>query len=141
MKIQVINGPNLNMLGKREKEFYGEWSLDDLYARLDDQFTDCDFSFFQSNHEGDIVEEIHRGILEEAFDGLIINPAAFTHTSVAIADALRMVKVPVIEVHISNIYQRDSFRHHSYVSSVAVGQIAGFGMHSYLLAVQALLLD
>lgn len=138
MNILIINGPNLNMLGKRESSIYGKWTLKELEKEMVHTFPQCNFIFFQSNSESAIVEKIH-SVVTEDIEGIIINPAAFTHTSVAIADALKILEIPVIEVHISNIMQRENFRHFSYVSPVAVGQITGFGKYSYFLAVNALL--
>src|SRR5690606_629973 len=113
MKIAVINGPNLNLLGSREPEIYGHQTLEDLYAQLDSSFPDVELSFFQSNHEGELIDFI-QDCQQEGFDGIVINPGAYAHTSIALADALQSIRVPAIEVHISNIYRRESFRHHSY---------------------------
>lgn len=135
----MIHGPNLNLLGKREPEIYGHQTLEDingsLLALAEEQGVTLET--FQSNHEGEIVTFIgdHLG----AVDGIIINPAAYTHTSVAIRDALSAVAVPIVEVHLSNIYQREAFRHHSYISPIATGVISGFGVESYRLALRALL--
>lgn len=135
MKIIVINGPNLNMLGKREPEIYGSLTLEDiesfLASRAEVADGDVNLSFFQSNSEGEIVTAIQdaRG----KFDGLIINPAAYTHTSVAIRDAILSAGLPVVEVHLSNIYRREDFRQKSFVSGVSVGVVSGFGAESYYL--------
>lgn len=140
MKIIVINGPNLNMLGKREPEIYGSLTLEDiesfLVSRAEVADGDVNLSFFQSNSEGDIVTAIQdaRG----KFDGVIINPAAYTHTSVAIRDAILSVGLPVVEVHISNIYRREDFRQKSFVSGVSVGVVSGFGAESYYLGLLGL---
>ncbi len=138
LKILVVNGPNLNMLGKREPELYGSESLEDINTRLKTfgEKLNVNIETFQSNHEGEIVTEIQNAMGN--FDGLIINPAAYTHTSVAIRDALLLLDFPVIEVHLSNIYKREDFRHKSYVSAVATGQIAGLGVQGYELAVTAI---
>jgi len=136
--ICVINGPNLNMLGKREPEIYGHETLADIekLCHSAGESLGLSVSFFQSNGEGEIVGKI-QSLLESGCDALIINAAAYTHTSVAIADALAMLRVPVIEVHLSNIHKRESFRHHSYISSLAAGVICGFGSNSYVLALHA----
>lgn len=138
LKILVINGPNLNMLGKREPEVYGSDTLEDINNGLKSlgKELNIEISTFQSNHEGELVSEIQNAMGN--FDGLIINPAAYTHTSVAIRDALLLLSCPVIEVHLSNIYKRESFRHKSYVSDIATGQIAGLGIQGYELAVRAI---
>lgn len=132
----ILNGPNLNLLGKREPEIYGHDTLDDVAERcaaLGDMMG-LATQLYQSNHEGAIVDTIHRARDEAA--GIIINPAAYTHTSVAILDALHMFEGPVLEVHISNVHKRESFRHHSYVSQRADGVIAGFGVEGYELALR-----
>lgn len=138
IKILVINGPNLNMLGRREPEIYGSETLDEINSGLSHtaESLNADISFFQSNHEGDIVDRIQEdfGIA----DGIIINPAAYTHTSVAIRDALLVLDVPVVEIHLSNIYKRENFRHKSYISDIAEGQIAGFGSRGYDMALRAI---
>lgn len=135
MRILVIHGPNLNLLGTREKGIYGEASLQTLNSRIRNLCAELstEVEIMQSNGEGPIVEAIQ----EKAYDVLIINPAAYTHTSVAIRDAIAAVGKPSIEVHISNIYKREEFRHRSYVSGVATGQITGLGTEGYLLAVRA----
>jgi 3-dehydroquinate dehydratase-2 len=132
--IYVLNGPNLNLLGKRQPEIYGHETLADVEARMREkaQRLGLEIAFFQSNHEGEIVDRIHEA--REKAAGIIINPAAYTHTSVAILDALNAFEQPVIEVHISNIHKREAFRHHSYVSLRAEGIIAGLGTLGYLLA-------
>lgn len=141
MKILVINGPNLQLLGKRRPEVYGTATLADLEKQLltAAQSRGVELEFFQSNHEGDIVDRVG-SILQNAepIDGIIINPAAYTHTSVAIRDALEAVEKPTIEVHISNIHKRDAFRHHSYTAPVCLGQICGLGLAGYRLALDAL---
>tara|TARA_Y200000002_G_C22613305_1_gene634848 strand:+ start:829 stop:1269 length:441 start_codon:yes stop_codon:yes gene_type:complete len=135
--ILVINGPNLNLLGSREPDIYGSFSLDSLEKELTKYATlkQINLSFFQSNSESEIIDIIHNS--KSKHDAIIINPAAFTHTSVAIRDALSAIKLPVVEVHISNIYARESFRHHSYIAPVCIGQISGFGPKGYELAIDA----
>ena len=138
MKILVINGPNLNLLGDREKENYGEITLDainnDLKALAGE--LGVEIAFFQSNTEGEIVDEIQKA--KGVFDGIIINPAAYTHTSIALRDALLAVKLPAVEVHLSNIHAREEFRKNSFTAPVCIGQIAGFKKDSYLLALRAI---
>ena len=136
-KILVIHGPNLNLLGEREEEIYGSIRLEDINRSLTEQAKEkgIEIESFQSNHEGEIVDKI--GQVRNEVDCLVINPAAYTHTSVAIRDALLAVKIPVIEVHLSNIYKREEFRQKSLISSVCVGQISGFGPDSYRLALEA----
>ena len=136
--ILVINGPNLNLLGSREPDIYGSFSLDSLEKDLTkySSLKQIKLSFFQSNSESEIIDTIHNS--KSSHDAIIINPAAFTHTSVAIRDALSAIKLPVVEIHISNIYARESFRHHSYIAPVCIGQISGFGPKGYELAIDAL---
>lgn len=137
--ILVIHGPNLNLLGTREKEIYGSASLTDINKSLK-KVADTEkikISFFQSNVEGDIVQKVQDS--KKNFDGIVMNPAAYTHTSVAIRDAILATEIPTVEVHLSNVYQRESFRHHSYIAPAAIGQISGFGAYSYVLGVYALL--
>ena len=134
MKILVINGPNLNMLGKREPEIYGTCTLDDIEKELVEyskKFKNIELEFFQSNSEGEIVDKIQKSVDK---DGAIINPAAYTHTSVAILDAIRAVKVPFVEVHLSNINSREEFRKQSFVSSACIGTITGFKQNGYKMA-------
>ena len=138
MKILVINGPNLNMLGKRDNEVYGKESLDNLMNDLKNAWDEHEFIFFQSNHEGEIIDRIQQEVNEIVSQALIVNFGGFTHTSIAIRDALDMIKVPKIEVHLSNIHSREEFRHTSYTAAVCNGVIAGFGFGSYHLAVSAL---
>ena len=138
MKILVVNGPNINLLGTREKENYGEFTLDSINNDLKDLAgnLNVEIEFYQSNTEGEIVDKIQSA--KGSFDGLIINPAAYTHTSIAIRDAISAIKIPAIEVHLSNIYAREEFRHNSYIAPVCIGQIAGFRGNSYLLALRAM---
>lgn len=138
MKIRVIHGPNLNLLGLREPELYGRMSLAEINHRLKvvaDELQ-CELSIHQSNHEGEIVDLIQSAYPD--YDGILINPAAYTHTSIAIRDALLAVGLPTVEVHLSNIHKREAFRSVSYVSSVAVGVLAGFGPYGYELGLRAL---
>ena len=136
MNILLINGPNLNMLGVRQPEIYGNQSFDSYLSDLKSDYPHVQINYFQSNCEGEIINCIQQNGFEVA--GIIINAGAYTHTSVAIADALLAVKVAVIEVHISNVFQRETFRHHSYISPVAKGLIVGFGLDSYRLAIDYL---
>lgn len=137
MRILVLHGPNLNMLGLRQPEIYGTTTLDDVNARLADlaRELDVEVETFQSNHEGALVDRIQAA--RGRFDALLINAGALTHTSVALLDAILAAEVPTIEVHLSNLYRREEFRHHSYVARAAVGQICGFGVDSYLLGLRA----
>ena len=137
MRILVINGPNLNLLGKREPEKYGSQSLWDVESGLKKKFPDIKFEFYQSNVEGELVNFLQKGI-EAMVDGIILNAGGYTHTSVAIRDAVAAVKVPVIEVHLTNTQAREEFRHTSLIAPVCKGTIAGFGVLSYELAVRAL---
>ena len=134
MKIVIINGPNLNLLGKREPSVYGNQSFEDFFATLKEKYLDISFVYHQSNKEGEIVDFLQ----QEGFagDGIILNPAAYTHTSVAIRDAIAAITTPVIEVHISNVHAREQFRNHSYVSAKCKGTISGLGLKGYELAVQ-----
>ena len=139
MKILALNGPNLNLLGKREPEIYGYETLDQIMRGLTAEARSfgCDLEAYQSNHEGDLIDQIHRA-KQENFSGIIINPGGYTHTSVALRDAVSGVAVPTVEVHLSNIYAREQFRHHSYIAPVAIGQISGFGALGYSMALRAL---
>jgi 3-dehydroquinate dehydratase II len=134
MKIQIINGPNLNLLGKREPEVYGNKTFDTFYTELKKRFPNVEFSYYQSNVEGEIINKLQ----ETGFsgDGIILNAGAYTHTSIAIHDAIASIKTPVVEVHISNIYAREEFRHTSLITSKCAGLLTGFGMEGYALAVQ-----
>jgi len=134
--ILILNGPNLNLLGTRQPEVYGSTTLADIEQMCRAHVSDATIEFAQSNHEGVLIDAIHAA--KGKFDGIILNAGAFTHTSVALHDALASVELPCVEVHLSNIHAREAFRHHSYIAPVAVGQIAGFGAQSYLLAIDAL---
>lgn len=137
-KVLVVHGPNLNMLGKREPEIYGSTTLDEINAELEKfgKELGLDVETFQSNYEGAIVDKLQQ--VFETCDGLVINPAAFTHTSVAVRDAVLLLDAPVIEIHLSNIYKRESFRHKSLIADIAEAQISGFGVHGYMLAMEGL---
>jgi len=136
-KIIIINGPNLNLLGKREPHIYGSQTFEDYLVELKQIFPDVELQYYQSNHEGSIIDKIHEvGYGQAVFDGLIINAGAYTHTSIAIADALSAIKTPAVEVHISNIHAREEFRHHSYLSSRCKGMICGLGMKGYEMAIR-----
>lgn len=135
--IQIINGPNLNLLGKREPTVYGNQTFDAYLEELKAQFSEVIIDYFQSNTEGELINKIHE--VGFSYDGIILNAGAYTHTSIAIADAIRSITVPVLEVHISNVFKRESYRHHSYLSEACKGCIVGFGMDSYRLAVNAIL--
>ena len=138
MKILVIHGPNLNLLGDREPEKYGKRTLNDINAAIKKLAGElgAEVEFFQSNCEGELVTKIQE--VKQNFDGILINPAAYTHTSIVLRDAILAVTKPCIEVHLSNIYTREELRHHSYIAPVCVGQISGFGLDSYLLGLRAL---
>lgn len=136
-QILIINGPNLNLLGKRQPEIYGSKGFEDYFNQLSELFSDVSLSYFQSNHEGELIDKIHE--VGFTFDGIVINAGGYTHTSVALADALSSVKTPAVEVHISNIHAREAFRHHSYLSPVCKGMICGLGLKGYELAIQYLI--
>lgn len=135
-RIEIINGPNLNLLGLREPEVYGHRSFEDFLEQLRQQYPDVELGYFQSNHEGDLIQRIHD--VGFSYDGIILNAGAYTHTSIALHDAIKAVPAPVIEVHISNVHQREEFRHKSFISAACRGVICGFGLDSYRLAVDAL---
>ena len=137
MKISVLNGPNLNMLGKRDPEQYGSDTLENIEQLLIDSFPDHEMTFFQSNLEGELVEAI-QSLIDSNFDGVIVNCGGFSHTSVAIRDALELIEIPIVEVHLSNIHGREEFRERTLTGAVADGIITGFGKQSYLLGVHAL---
>lgn len=136
MNIQIINGPNLNLLGKREKEIYGEISFDEYLKLLREHFQNITIDHYQSNVEGEIINKIHEVGLE--YDGIVLNAGGYTHTSVAISDAIAAIKKPVVEVHISNIFAREEFRHASLIAANCIGCISGFGLDSYRLAIESL---
>lgn len=135
MKILILNGPNLNLLGKREPGIYGSQTFEAYFKTLQEKFSTLSLTYFQSNHEGDLVTKIQDA--DDEFDGVVLNAGAYTHTSVAIGDAIKAIQTPVVEVHISNTFARESFRHHSYISPNAKGVILGFGMDSYKLALSS----
>ena len=134
MNIQIINGPNLNLLGVREKSIYGDASFETYLAELQKRFPDVSITYYQSNVEGELINKLHE--VGFSFDGIILNAGAYTHTSVGIADAIAGINTPVVEVHISNVYKREEFRHHSYLSPNCKGIIVGFGLDGYRLAVE-----
>ncbi len=136
MKIQIINGPNLNLLGIREPEIYGSGSFEDYLQQLSGFFPEDEITYFQSNVEGEIINKIHETGF--SFDGIVLNAGAYTHTSIAIHDAIKAIKTPVIEVHLSNVHARESFRHQSLLAAACRGVIAGFGLDSYRLAIEAI---
>lgn len=138
MKILIINGPNLNLLGLREPGIYGSRGFEDYLAELRAEYADIEIDYYQSNHEGGIIDKLHEVGFGGA-EGVVLNAGGYTHTSVAIADAISGIRTPVVEVHISNIGKREQFRHHSFLSAVCVGSIAGFGLDSYRLGMEALI--
>ena len=135
MKLIIINGPNLNLLGKREPEVYGHQTFEDYLKGLKQKFPNIVLEYFQSNIEGELIDKIQE--VGFSYDGIILNAAAYTHTSVGIGDAVKAIETPVIEVHISNTFSREEYRHQSYISPVAKGVILGFGLQSYDLALQS----
>lgn len=137
MKIQIINGPNLNLLGVREPSVYGNSTFCAYYEELTKKYPNVEFEYYQSNIEGELINKIHE--VGFSFDGIVLNAGAYTHTSIALLDAIKAVKTPVIEVHISNVHQREEFRHKSVISAGCKGVICGFGLDSYRLAVEAIL--
>ncbi|PQJ23382.1 type II 3-dehydroquinate dehydratase [Tenacibaculum sp. SG-28] len=136
-KIIIINGPNLNLLGKREPSIYGNTSFLEFFANLKEKYNTITLSYYQSNIEGEIINKLHE--VGFAYDGIILNAAAYTHTSIAIADAVKAIQAPTIEVHISNVHSRETYRHLSYIAPNAKGVILGFGLQSYDLAIQSFL--
>ena len=136
MKIQIINGPNINLLGKREPSIYGARSFEDYLVELKKRFPQVEMEYYQSNVEGEMINKIHEVGFD--YDGIVLNAGAYTHTSIALQDAIRAVSAPTIEVHISNVHQREEFRHRSMISCACVGVICGFGLDSYRLAIEAL---
>ena len=137
MKIAIINGPNLNLVGTREPGVYGSETFDAYFQKLRKEYENIDFDYFQSNVEGELVNEIQSA--DKRADGIILNAGAYTHTSIAIGDAIAAIKTPVIEVHISNVYSREDFRKFSHIAAKCTGTISGFGLKSYLLAVESLI--
>lgn len=133
MHILLLNGPNLNLLGKREPEVYGNRSFEDFFQSLQRDFPDLQLEYFQSNHEGALLDKLHTSGF--AVDGIVLNAGAFAHTSIALADAVAAIPAPVVEVHISNVHARETFRHHSYLAPQCVGSIVGLGLEGYRLAV------
>ncbi len=138
-KILILNGPNLNLLGIREKGIYGDQSFEHYFDQLTSKFPDLELHYFQSNSEGVIIDKLHE--IGFSFDGIVLNAGAYTHTSVAIADAIAAINTPVVEVHISNVHQREEFRHHSFLSKNCKGVILGFGLDGYRLAIESYLTD
>ena len=136
-KILILNGPNLNLLGVREKSIYGDQSFEDYFNDLQERYKQVALTYYQSNSEGAIIDKLHEVGFD--FDGIVLNAGAYTHTSVAIADAIAAIHTPVVEVHISNVHQREEFRHHSYLSKNCKGVILGFGLASYKLALESLI--
>ena len=136
-QILVLNGPNLNLLGRREPEIYGDNSMETYMTALQERFPEVALTYYQSNVEGEIINKLHA--VGFSYDGVVLNAGAYTHTSVAIHDAIKAIDAPVVEVHISNVYQRETYRHTSLITGACVGVIGGFGMDSYRLAVEALL--
>ena len=135
MKFIIINGPNLNLLGKREPEIYGSDTFDDYFKVLKSKYNSVELHYFQSNIEGEIIDKLHE--VGFSFDGIILNAAAYTHTSVGIGDAVKGIETPVVEIHISNIHAREDFRHKSYIAANAKGVLFGFGLKGYELAIQS----
>jgi len=138
MKLIIINGPNLNLLGKREPEVYGNASFENYFKSLQKKYSNVQLSYFQSNIEGELIDKLHEVGFD--YDGILLNAAAYTHTSVGIGDAIKAIETPVIEVHISNVYAREEFRHRSYISPNAKGIIIGMGLKGYELALQNFLI-
>ncbi len=137
MKILVLNGPNLNLLGKREPEVYGSVDLNDLETNLKSKFNNIEFEFYQSNVEGELINKLHEVGFD--YDGIVFNPGGYTHTSIALRDAISGISTPVIEVHISNTHAREKFRKHSYISPVSKGVVIGLGLKGYELAIESFL--
>ena len=137
MKLIIINGPNLNLLGKREPEIYGSETFETIFKNLQDKFSSIELTYYQSNIEGEIIDKLHEVGFD--YDGVVLNAAAYTHTSVGIGDAVKGIETPVVEVHISNVHAREDFRHKSYISADAKGVIFGFGIKGYELAIQSFL--
>lgn len=138
-RILIINGPNLNLLGRREPGIYGNCSMESYLETLRSRYPNHSIEYFQSNHEGEIIDKLHEVGFDNDMEGIVLNAGAYTHTSLAIADAIAAINVPVVEVHISNVHAREEVRHHSMISRVCRGVIAGFGMNSYQLGIDAIL--
>jgi len=138
MKIIIINGPNLNLLGKREPDVYGNTGFDEYFKKLKEEFAELQLEYYQSNVEGELINKLHE--VGFSADGIILNAGGYTHTSVALRDAVASIKSPVIEVHISNIFAREDFRHTSLIAAKCIGSISGFGLNSYKLAIESLIL-
>lgn len=140
MNVLVLNGPNINLLGSREKSIYGSLTLDEIQKSILEKATDfgVKLEFYQSNHEGLLIDRIHQA-LQDGVSGILCNPGAYTHTSIALRDAFLGTQIPFIEIHLSNVHARESFRHHSYFSDIAIGQIVGFGGQGYLLGLEAII--
>lgn len=138
-KILIINGPNLNLLGSREPDIYGRVSMEEYLDALAADYTTVKIEYYQSNHEGDLIDRLHEAGFDDDYKGIVLNAGAYTHTSLAIADAIKAIMTPVVEVHISNVHAREAIRHTSLISPVCKGIIIGFGLDSYRLAVEALL--
>ena len=136
-QVLVLNGPNLNLLGKREPGIYGSDSMESAFAALQERFPEVQLDYYQANVEGELINKLHE--VGFSYDGIVFNAGAYTHTSVAIHDAIKAINTPVVEVHISNVYQRETYRHTSLITGACVGVIGGFGMDSYRLAIEALL--
>jgi 3-dehydroquinate dehydratase-2 len=134
MKILILNGPNLNLLGTREPDIYGNQTFESYFGLLCSAYPKISLEYFQSNHEGVLIDKLHEAGF--SYDGIVLNAGAYTHTSIAIADAIAAIQTPVVEVHISNVHRRESFRHHSYLSANCVGTIAGLGLDGYRLAIE-----
>jgi len=134
MTIHIINGPNLNLLGKREPHIYGSRTFEEYFEELKSQYSIVELDYFQSNIEGELIDYLHQ--VGFSADGIVLNAGAYSHTSIALADAIKAITTPVLEVHISNVYAREMFRHHSYIASVAVGSIVGLGLYGYNLAIE-----
>lgn len=139
MKILVINGPNLNLIGRREPEIYGNQSLDEFLDTVKKRFPDHQIDTFQSNHEGFLIDKLHEAM--DKYDGVVMNPGGYAHTSIALADAVKAIRIPVVEVHISNIFEREAFRHHSYTAEAAAHTIVGHGLEGYAEAIQYLITE
>lgn len=139
MKIQIINGPNLNLLGQREPGIYGSETMESCLALLRERYPEIQIDYYQSNVEGELIDKMQQVGFFEGYDGIVINAGAYTHTSVALHDCIRSLKCPVVEVHISNVHQREEFRHHSMISAACLGVVCGFGLGGYRLGVEAII--